>query len=74
MCLPCLGAKRLDDAMPGERLAGNMRHVLEPFLARTDILVCLLPLTPETRGILEGLRKVYNARRLLEELGQGGGG
>jgi hypothetical protein len=25
-------------------------------------------------GILEGLRKVYDARRLLEELGQGGGG
>ena len=25
---------------------------LEPFLARTEILVCMLPLTPETEGIL----------------------
>lgn len=30
---------------------------LKPFLAATDILVCLLPLTPDTRGILD--RKLF---------------
>ena len=30
---------------------------LKPFLASTDILVCLLPLTPDTRGILD--KKVF---------------
>jgi glyoxylate/hydroxypyruvate reductase A len=37
---------------------------LEHFLARTDILVCLLPLTPETKGILN--------KRLFLQLRQGG--
>jgi glyoxylate/hydroxypyruvate reductase A len=37
--------------VPGiESFAGD--NELPAFLARTDILICLLPLTPETRGIL----------------------
>lgn len=51
---------------------------LEPFLARTDILVCLLPLTPATRGILSLplLRKLARDGRLggpvLINAGRGG--
>jgi glyoxylate/hydroxypyruvate reductase A len=37
---------------------------LEPFLAGADILVCLLPLTPATRGILD--------LKLMRELRRGG--
>jgi glyoxylate/hydroxypyruvate reductase A len=45
------GWSRTRKAVPGIAcFAGEPE--LAPFLARTDILVCLLPLTPATRGIL----------------------
>jgi glyoxylate/hydroxypyruvate reductase len=46
------GWSRSRKALPGvECFAGDAQ--LPAFLARTDILVCLLPLTPATRGILD---------------------
>ena len=51
---------------------------LDAFLARTEILVCLLPLTPHTRGILNAglLRKLAREGRLggaiLLNAGRGG--
>ena len=33
-------------------IAFTAKEQIEPFLRRTDILVCLLPLTPETRHVL----------------------
>jgi glyoxylate/hydroxypyruvate reductase A len=48
---PVAGWSRRPASMAGvESFAGADR--LDAFLARTDILVCLLPLTAETRGIL----------------------
>lgn len=45
------GWSRRPKALPGvESFAGPAER--EVFLARTDILVCLLPLTPQTQGIL----------------------
>ena len=45
------GWSRTAKNLPGvETFSGEKG--LPPFLARTDILVCLLPLTPDTRGIL----------------------
>ena len=49
---PCAGWSRSQHAIDGvECHAGTA--ALPAFLARTDILVCLLPLTPATRGILD---------------------
>jgi glyoxylate/hydroxypyruvate reductase A len=48
---PCAGWSRSAHALPGvECYAGSA--ALDAFLARTDILICLLPLTDATRGLL----------------------
>jgi glyoxylate/hydroxypyruvate reductase A len=41
---------------------------LDPFLARTDVLVCLLPLTPATEGMLDArlLRKLPPGASLVQ--------
>lgn len=45
------GWSRTEKDIPGvENFAGA--HRLDEFLRRTEILLCLLPLTPETRGII----------------------
>lgn len=59
---PCAGWSRTARQLPGiDSYAGE--EGLDAFLARTDILVCLLPLTEATRGIL--------SRRLFERLPAG---
>ncbi|MFN3986910.1 MAG: 2-hydroxyacid dehydrogenase [Rhodocyclaceae bacterium] len=48
---PCAGWSRTARELPGvDSYAGEAG--LDAFLARTDILVCLLPLTDNTRGVL----------------------
>ncbi|TFZ05630.1 glyoxylate/hydroxypyruvate reductase A [Ramlibacter henchirensis] len=54
----CAGWNRSRRNEPGVRCYAGKAELKE-FLARTDILVCLLPLTAETRGILE--RRVFDA-------------
>jgi glyoxylate/hydroxypyruvate reductase len=68
----CAGWNRSPRQEPGGRCyAGAVE--LDAFLARTDILVCMLPLTPETRGILS--RRVFDALpagAALVNVGRGG--
>ena len=55
---PCAGWSGSQHAFDGiDCYAGA--GALPAFLARTDILVCLLPLTPATRGILD--RRLFDA-------------
>jgi len=54
----CAGWSRSRRNDPGIRCYAGEAELSE-FLARTDILVCLLPLTPETRGILG--RRIFDA-------------
>jgi glyoxylate/hydroxypyruvate reductase len=54
----CAGWSRSRRSEPGVRCHAGEAE-LQEFLARTDILVCMLPLTPQTRGILG--RRVFDA-------------
>jgi len=45
------GWSNTEKSIPGIQSFAGESHLGE-FLARTDVLVCLLPLTPQTRGIL----------------------
>lgn len=69
---PCAGWSRTARELPGiESYAGE--EGLDAFLARTDILVCLLPLTATTRGILS--KKLFERLppgAVLVNVGRGG--
>lgn len=49
------GWSRSARVLPGVRCWAGADGLAE-FLARTDVLVCLLPLTPDTRGLLDAAR------------------
>lgn len=49
---PCAGWSRSEHGIEGVQCYAG-EHGLDAFLARTDVLVCLLPLTPATRGMLD---------------------
>src|SRR6185295_10030250 len=69
---PCAGWNRTRRELDGvECFAGA--GSLPAFLGRTDILVCLLPLTDETRGILDWrLFEAMPRGSALVSLGRGG--
>src|SRR5207244_3816355 len=68
----CAGWNRSQRDLPGVRCYAGEEQ-LGAFLARTDILVCLLPLTDDTRGILG--RRLFDALpagAALVNVGRGG--
>ena len=69
---PCAGWSRSPHAMVGVACFAGA-GALPAFLARTDILVCLLPLTDATRGILEAsLFKALPRGAAIVNTGRGG--
>jgi glyoxylate/hydroxypyruvate reductase len=62
----CAGWSRSRHEVPGVACHAGA-HELDGFLARTDVLICLLPLTDETRGLLnaELFAKLPNGASLV---------